>query len=140
MPTLEVTLNEPIYTVLNQVAHRSRQSADAIVQEALDVFFRMWQPSARDASRASSATAWRRAKIHAEAEAWRALPEATRRGYGNGFVAVHEGQVIDHDADRLTLYRRVRERLGDEPVLITPADAPAPREFQILSPRLERMR
>lgn len=140
MPTLEVTLNEPVYTALEQATRLYRQSADAIVQEALDAFLRVLQPAAKDTSRTPSETTWRRARIHAEAEAWRALPEATRRHFGSDFAAVHNGQVIDHDADRLTLYRRVRDRLGDEPVLITPADAPVPREFQMHSPRLERPR
>ncbi len=140
MPTLEVTLNEPVYTALEQATRFYRQSADAIVQEALDAFLRVLQPAAKDTGRTPSATTWWRARIHAEAEAWRALPEATRHQLGSDFAAVHNGQVIDHDADRLTLYRRVRDRLGDEPVLITPADAPSPREFQMLSPRLERSR
>ena len=82
----------------------------------------------------------RQAKIHIEAEAWRAMPEAERRRYRNQFVAVHNGQVIDHDADRLLLYRRVREKLGDVPVLITPGGTPHPCEFQILSPRLGERR
>jgi hypothetical protein len=88
----------------------------------------------------STQAAQRRAKIHIEAEAWRAMPEATRRRYRNQFVAVHNGQVIDHDADRLLLYRRVRKKLGDVPVLITPGGASHPYEFQILSPRLGERR
>jgi hypothetical protein len=139
MPTLEVTLNEPVYVALIQATRLSRQSADAIVQEALDVFFRMAPQPAKDTGRTPSATTWRRAKIHAEAEAWRALPDTTRRRYSGEFVAVHEGQVIDHDFDRVTLHLRVRGRLGDAPVLITPADAPAPREFQMLSPHINVM-
>lgn len=139
MPTLEVTLNEPVYIALKQATRLSRQSADAIVQEALDVFFWMAPQPARDTGRTLSAMTWRRAKIHAEAEAWRALPDTVRRRYPGEFVAVHEGQVIDHDPDRVTLHLRVRGRLGDVPVLITPADPPASREFQMLSPRLERI-
>lgn len=81
----------------------------------------------------------RRAKIHTEALAWRAMPEETRRAYGSSFVAVHDGKVIDHDLDRLTLYRRVRQKMGDVPVLITPANANHPREIRLLTPRFERL-
>jgi hypothetical protein len=137
---LEVTLDEPMYVALKQATRHSRQTADAIVREALDVFLRLTPQPAKDTGRAPSATAWRRAKIHTEAEAWRALPDAIRRRYSDEFVAVHEGQVIDHDPDRITLHLRVRGLLGDIPVLITPADAPPSREFQMLSPRLERIR
>lgn len=88
----------------------------------------------------STRAAQRRAKIHIEAEAWRAIPTTERRQYRNQFVAVHDGQVMDYDTDRLLLYRRVREKLGDVPVLINPGGAPHPREFQILSPRLDEQR
>jgi hypothetical protein len=84
----------------------------------------------------STQAAQRRAKIHIEAEAWRAIPTAERRQYHNQFVAVHDGQIIDHDPDRLQLYRRIRKKVGDVPVLITPGGAPHPREFQIRSPHL----
>lgn len=80
----------------------------------------------------------RRASIHAEALAWRALPETVRRSYGDDFVAVYNQEVVDHDPDRLTLYRRVRKKLGDVPVLISPASALAPREIRVLTPRFER--
>ncbi len=80
----------------------------------------------------------RRASIHAEALAWQAIPETMRRSYGDDFVAVYNQEVIDHDPDRLTLYRRVHKKLGDVPILISPADAPAPREIYVLTPRFER--
>lgn len=97
-------------------------------------------PMRKFSSHHSKYAAQRRAKIHIEAEAWRAISTTERRQYRNQFVAVHHGQVIDHDADRLRLYRRIREKLGDVPVLITPGGAPHPREFQILSPRLDEQR
>ena len=75
-----------------------------------------------------------RAEISDEGEAWRFLPAATRRNYGEDFVAVHNREVVDHDTDRLTLHRRNRPRFSDVPVLITPANSPSPREFQLLSP------
>jgi hypothetical protein len=44
-------------------------------------------------------------------------------------VAVHNGKVVDSDADRLALLRRVREHYTHAPVLITPAVAESPRHF-----------
>ena len=49
------------------------------------------------------------------------------------------GNVIDHDLDRLILYRRVRQKMGDLPLLITPANAKHPREIRLLTPRFERL-
>lgn len=141
MPILEITLNQATYTSLREAALRRRQPLELLVEDALAAFLhppaRLDQTTNGDWA-SDLASAERRAKIHAEAEAWRALPEPARQGYGQDYVAIHEGQVVDHDADRLALYRRVRERLGDVAVLITPASAPSPREFHVHSPRLER--
>lgn len=79
-----------------------------------------------------------RAQISAEAEAWYARPAEDRQPYLGQYVAVRAGQVIDHDPDRVALYHRVRRQYPHTPVLITSAEARRPREFLILSPRLER--
>ena len=140
MPTLELSLSETIYKTLRQAAERRSQPIEDLVEDALNAFLPLSTSSEADAGNGLSASAgdWRRAKIHIEADAWRSLPPTVRRKYGNDYVAVHNGQVVDHAGDRLTLYRRIRTRFGDVPVLITPADASSPREFQMLSPRLDR--
>lgn len=141
MPTLEITLNPATYASLRQAALQRRQSLELVVEDALAAFLhqpaRPIQTTNGDLA-PDRAGIERRAKIRAEAEAWRSLPDTVRQSYGLEFVAVHEGHVIDHDADRLALYRRVRQRLEDTAVLITPAAGPSPREFRIASPRLER--
>lgn len=140
MPTLELSLSETTYTTLRQAAKRRSQPIEDLVEDALMAFLQPAESFEEEAGNGSSARTsdWRRAKIHAEAEAWRSLPATVRRSYGEDFVAVHDRQVVDRDRDRLTLYRRVRARFGDVPVLITPANSPSPREFHLLSPRVER--
>jgi hypothetical protein len=79
--------------------------------------------------------AYRQKRIVAETEAWYRLPVEERKSYAGKYVAVYDGQVIDSDADRLTLYLRLRERLGREPVLITEGgDHPIP-VYRVRSPR-----
>lgn len=140
MPTLELSLSETTYTTLRQAAERRSQPIEDLVEDALNAFLPLSSSSETDAGNGLSAPAsdWRRARIHTEAEAWWSLPPTVRRKYGKDYVAVHNGQVVDHDGDRLALYRRIRTRFGDVPVLITPANASSPREFQVLSPRLDR--
>ena len=140
MPTLELSLSETTYTTLRQAAERRSQPIEGVVEDALNAFLEPSTSSEASSDNGSSepAIGWRQAKIHAEAAAWRSLPPAEQRSYGDDFVAVHNGQVVDHDGDRLILYRRIRTRFGDVPVLITLASAPSPREFQMLSPRVER--
>lgn len=140
MPTFELSLSETTYATLRQAAQRRSQPIEHLVEDALNAFLQPATSSEENAGNGSSARTgdWRRAKNHAEAEAWRSLPATVRRSYSEDFVAVHNGQVVDHDRDRLTLYRRVRARFGDVPVLITPAGSVSPREFQLLSPRVEQ--
>jgi hypothetical protein len=77
--------------------------------------------------------------ISAEAAAWYARSDADREPYAGQHVAVLQGEVLDHDSDRLALAQRIRARYPETPVLITAAEARAPREFQIRSPRLARL-
>ncbi len=139
MPTVELSLSEPTYIALKQKAQQYDQSIEEVAQAALTTFLATSeQKPALESNLSTSDGAARRAKIHAEAEAWRTMPESERNLYRGQFVAVHKGQIIDHAVDRLLLYRRVREKLGNVPVLITPAGEPHPREFQLLSPRMDK--
>jgi len=66
-----------------------------------------------------------------------ALPEQERNRYAGQFVAVYQNEVVDHDRDRLALYKRVRERYSHQTILIIPAEGPP--EFNIISTRLESL-
>ena len=72
-----------------------------------------------------------------EQEHWFALPATERRRYGDDFVAVYRGAVIDHDPDQLTLYVRVRAKHGRAPILIVSARWETPPVFTFHSTRLE---
>ena len=69
--------------------------------------------------------------ISAESAAWYARSDADREPYAGQYVAVLQGEVLDHDSDRLALAQRIRARYPETPALITAAEACAPREFQI---------
>jgi hypothetical protein len=51
------------------------------------------------------------------------------RKYKGEYVAIHLGQVVDHDADERKLFRRVIEKLGDVPFLIAPVQR-TPRIYE----------
>jgi hypothetical protein len=76
--------------------------------------------------------------LEVEQEAWFARPAAERERYMGEYIAIHRGEVMDHDPDQRTLYLRVRERFGRQPVLIVKADWSAMPDFTLHSPRLER--
>ena len=83
-------------------------------------------------------TSRRNEQIATEQAFWYALPAAKRERYNNQFVAVKNGQVVDHDADQRALYLRVRRHFGSAPVAILWAGWSEPPLFDIRSPRLER--
>src|SRR4030042_1027767 len=55
-------------------------------------------------------------KIHNEAQAFKSMHTELVKHYFGRYVAIHEGQVVDHDDDLRKLYRRVREQYGATPV------------------------
>ena len=118
-----IALHEPLLVEeTEQVAAHEGMDAAQVVAEAVRYYLAMY----------------RQRRIAAETEAWYALPADVRHSYAGRYVAVFGGQVIDSDPDRLTLYFRVREHFGRQPVLITEGgDQPIP-VYHIRSPRRVR--
>ena len=58
--------------------------------------------------------------------------------FSDEYVAVHNGQVIDHDKDLRTLHLRIFKRLGRMPVLLKQVTQEPARELVFRSPRFER--
>ena len=131
MSHVTVDLSEATLRVLRKMARESQLSVEQVIQSALEVFAQSTR-----STRVSNTAQKRRTDIQTEAAAWRSLPEADRQQFGSDYVAVLEGKVIDHDPDRMKLYRRVHDRVGTVPVLITSANTPSPREFRQIGYRL----
>ena len=79
-----------------------------------------------------------RQKIRAETKAFEQQRDTLLANYLGQYVAVHDGQVIDHDPDLLTLHLRVFERLGDIPVLHKKVTTKPERDLVVRSRRFER--
>ena len=54
------------------------------------------------------------------------------------YAAICNGALVDSDADRAALARRVRRQYGNAAVLITRVEPEPEREFTLRSPRFER--
>jgi hypothetical protein len=78
-----------------------------------------------------------REKIHEEAEAFWAMQANLVARYPGEYVAVRQGQVVDHDPDVVRLERRVAERWGEAAVLIAPVTDESRRDLSTVSFRLE---
>jgi hypothetical protein len=73
--------------------------------------------------------------IRAEAERFRAQHAALLAAYAGEYVAMRQGEVVDHDRDGAALYRRVRARFGNEPVLVAPVTTSPTPTYHLRSPR-----
>lgn len=74
--------------------------------------------------------------IDQEYEQYIKLHAELKEKYLGQNVAIHEGQLVDHDPDAMTLARRVHQKYGRAPILITQVHDKPVREFMIRSPRL----
>jgi hypothetical protein len=80
----------------------------------------------------------RREKIRGETEAFERQHEKLLSQFPGQYVAVHEGQVIDHDSNLRTLHLRVFDSLRHTPVLLIKVTPKPDRELVFRSPRFER--
>lgn len=77
-------------------------------------------------------------KLQAEMDAFRSQLPALLETYPDQYVAIHDGQVIDHNADLRALYSRVYARMGSVPVLLQKVTAAPFPDILVRGPRLER--
>jgi len=75
-----------------------------------------------------------RQKIEQEQKWWLGQPLSERARYEGECVAVHNQVLVDHDKDKAKLYKRIRSRYGNIPVLIMPAEGS--QEIRIFSPHV----
>ena len=75
-------------------------------------------------------TAWR------EENAFRSLHPTLMKHYPGQYVAIHNGQLVDHDMDQVALYRRCRQIYADRFVLIAQVQRSAEETYTFRSPRM----
>ena len=119
-----ITLQADLTEDLERLAVRQRVPPDEIVAVALRRYMRQAQEQ----------------KIQQEAEAFCSMHTELARQYLGQVVAIHEGQVVDHDENFVTLHRRIRQRFGRTAVLLRRVGPESERVLTFRSPRFERGR
>ena len=119
---LTINLKQDLAEQISFLAGKSQAKAEAFVDKALRSYLAQF----------------RREKIRAETEAFRQQHDELLTKYSDRYVAVHEGQVIDHDQDLRALHLRVFNRLGHIPVLLKKVTSEPERELVCRSPCFER--
>lgn len=101
MPT--ITIEPSVYAQLEAVAQAQQAKTEEIAHEAFR--FYLWEQSRR--------------KIAQESKLYRRQHAELKARYLGQYIAMHAGEVIDHDVEFQPLYQRVRDRFGQTPVMIT---------------------
>jgi hypothetical protein len=101
MPT--VAIESALYQRIEQAAAESQVSPGEMFAQALRRY--LWELDRR--------------KISDESKAYRRQHAELKGRYLEQYVAMHKGQVVDHDTDFQTLRRRVRQQFGRSAVMIT---------------------
>ena len=117
-----VLIPDQVFAELMPIVEQEGKKVSELITEALRQY--LWEAKER--------------KIDREMEAYRAMHAELKQRFSGEYVAIHDGELVDHDADRCALSRRVREEYGDVAVLITPVEESPEREFLMHSPRFER--
>jgi hypothetical protein len=119
---ITINLKPDLAEQIEHLAGKNQASAEAFVDKALRTYL----------------AEFRREKIRAETETFNQQYETLLAKYPGQYVAIHDGQVIDHDPDLRTLHLRVFDHLGYMPVLLKQVTKEPPRELVFRSPRFKR--
>lgn len=117
-----ITLNSTLVEQIGHLIEKEETSTEAFVEKAVRTYIAQLH----------------REKIRAETDAFYAQIDRLLVLYEGQYVAIHSGQVIDHDQNLRTLHLRVFDRLGHTPVLLKQVTAAPERELVFRSPRFER--
>ncbi|MCL4266375.1 MAG: hypothetical protein KJ069_24435 [Anaerolineae bacterium] len=116
----QIQLDSDLVASLEEVTQRQGENVEEVLTELVQQYLRQA----------------RRDKIRREMAWYQQSHAALKTSYLGEHVAIHEGQVVDHDKDVAALAQRIRQRYGRMPILITQITADPVPEFTIRRPRL----
>ena len=111
MPT--VAIEPTLYQRVEQAALESQVSTGEMFTQALRRY--LWELDRR--------------KITEESKAYRRQHAELKERYLGQYIAMHKGQIVDHDPDFQTLRQRVRQQFGRTAVMITLVEEAAEPEL-----------
>src|SRR5690606_27645702 len=118
-----LTLPESIFRQVEAVARRARRPiADVLVDVVTDAFPRFYVSPERT-------------RMEAEQQAYENQRDAILAAHAGEYVAVHGGQVVDHDHNEIELINRIQPRYPTDIVHIRLVTQEPQPELRFRSPR-----
>jgi hypothetical protein len=115
------TLQPELMKQLEQIAVERETGPEELVEAAVRAYLRQIE----------------RETIKAEADAFHSMHAELVEEYLGQYVAIHNGQVVDHDQDFQSLHNCIRQRFDHRPVLLRRVEAEPERVLTFRSPRLD---
>jgi glutamyl-tRNA reductase len=116
-----VAVKPELYKRVEEAAQEHKASVDEILTKAIERY--LWELDRR--------------KVSNESQVYRQQHTKLKGQYLGKYIAMHDGQVVDHDSDFRVLRQRVRQRFGRTPVMITLVEDIADQTFARRGFRLE---
>lgn len=98
-----IAIEATLYQRIEEAAHEGQVSTGEVFSQALRRY--LWELDRR--------------KITEESKAYRRQHSELKRRYLDQYIAMHQGQVVDHDPEFHALRERVRQRFGRTAIMIT---------------------
>lgn len=124
---IQVTLTIP-ETVYHQAARDARRQARQVEEILAEFLRRQYFVTASD----------KRHALLAESEAFKQQHHQLQEMYDGQYIAMLDGKVVDHDADRVELSDRIYANYPEHTILIRRVEQQPERILHFRSPRLIR--
>lgn len=118
-----ITLRPDLRESLARNAQEAARTLNDLVNEAVESYLEVRQNEILDREVA--------AYVRLQPGLWRTMP--------GEWVAIYKQQLVDHDADQMVLYRRIRSTYGATPVLIRQVGENPVEEIWIRTPSMGRL-
>lgn len=132
----------PVIVVFLDTPPEDADATDALsVQEAVAPY-RVARPAhrpaeAREGTGRSQSRQAEHDKLARELTAYKALHPTLVKDYLGQYVAIHNGELVDHDLEFSDLHQRIRQRFGCQTVLLHRVELGLERELVFRSPRFD---
>ena len=118
-----VTIPDRVYRQAQQISQIEQRPLNNIIEEILTNAFPAVYVHPQ------------RAKMKQEQAAFQAMKAALLRHYEGQYVAVHHGEVVDHDPDQTIVALRINKQYPDTAVLIKKVSTDPDKILHMRSPR-----